>query len=124
MMRLEFDDDILVSKIVGNIIKSEVKQKQKIARQKFDQIHKSYLKEIKKPIARAEYVGKYILVCNDGCSNSYMNTNQHFELAETIEQVRAVFELQIGHDFVLLHESVVRQRSLRKLIEIKELLRQ
>ena len=122
-MRFEFDDSILVNKIVGNIIKSEVKTRQKIAREKFDQIHKIYLKQSFKPKKRAEYDGKYLLICSDGCSNSYMNTNTHFELAETVEQVRAVFDLHIGHDFVLIHESIVKQRPVRKLLEVKELFR-
>lgn len=122
-MRLEFDDSILVSHLVGNILKSEVKAKQKIARTRFDQIHKLYLKQISKPKVRAKYEGKYILVCSNGCINSHENTTYHFEIATTIEAIRAVFDLHIDHDFVLLHESVIKRKSISKLKTIHKLLR-
>jgi hypothetical protein len=124
MMKQEFDDSIIITSLVGNILKSEVRAKQKIARERFDQIHKLYLKNLSKPKVRAEYKGRYLLVCSQGCVNSHKDGRHHFEIQKSVEAIRAVFDLHLGHDFVLLHESIVRHRPIRKLREVKRIMKQ
>jgi hypothetical protein len=117
----EFNDDVTVSKIIGNITKTEIKQKQKLTHKRFDQYHKLYLKSIRKPAVKGQYKGTYLLMCK-GCNTTIGHTIIHFESAKTIQAIRAIFDLHIDHDFILYSVDRVKKMSIRKLSDVKRVL--
>lgn len=123
LLPFEFNQIIQEQRIVTKFVKSELKFKPKMSQKRYDKIFKSYLKNLEsKQKIRAVYSGKYLLMCSDCLDPADTNGRYHFESVRHVLHCDAIFDLHVDHNFVLLHESVVKKMSIRKLAMVKEVM--
>jgi len=108
--------DFYQQKLVSRKRKSVNSVSTKImSEERFDQLHKLYIKENFKARIKATFQGKYLLICFDEVLQvNKNNTKYKIESANGAVATRKMILCHEGHNYILVHQSKAKKYGIKR----------